>query len=30
LKNSGKWNPKFGPPPDASTWNDMAVKSNGS
>ncbi|MDE8349990.1 MAG: cytochrome c maturation protein CcmE [Acidocella sp.] len=30
LKNSGKWNPKFGPAPAASTWNDMNVKSSGS
>jgi cytochrome c-type biogenesis protein CcmE len=26
LKNAGKWNPKYGPPPNASTWNTMAVK----
>ncbi|HQT66315.1 MAG: cytochrome c biogenesis protein CcmE [Rhodospirillales bacterium 20-60-12] len=26
LRESGKWNPKFGPPPPASTWNDMTVK----
>jgi cytochrome c-type biogenesis protein CcmE len=30
LKDAGKWNPKFGPPPDASTWNTMAVKSTSS
>ncbi len=30
LKDAGKWNPKFGPPPDASTWNTMAVKSSNS
>ncbi len=27
LKNAGKWNPKYGPPPAADTWNTMAVKS---
>ncbi|MBU6448108.1 MAG: cytochrome c maturation protein CcmE [Rhodospirillales bacterium] len=26
LKASGKWDPRFGPPPDASAWNDMKVK----
>ncbi len=26
LKEAGKWNPKFGPPPAASTWNTMQVK----
>ena len=26
LKESGKWDPRFGPPPDASAWNDMKVK----
>jgi cytochrome c-type biogenesis protein CcmE len=30
LKDAGKWNPKFGPPPDASTWNTMQVKSTSS
>jgi cytochrome c-type biogenesis protein CcmE len=30
LKDAGKWNPKFGPPPDASTWNTMTVKSTNS
>ncbi len=30
LKDAGKWNPKYGPPPDASTWNTMAVKSTSS
>ncbi len=30
LKDAGKWNPKYGPPPDASTWNKMAVKSTSS
>ncbi len=29
LKASGKWDPRFGPPPDASAWNDMKVKDNG-
>ncbi len=27
LKDAGKWNPKYGPPPAASTWNTMQVKS---
>ncbi|OYV41862.1 MAG: cytochrome c biogenesis protein CcmE [Acidocella sp. 20-61-6] len=26
LKTAGRWNPKFGPPPPADTWNTMAVK----
>jgi cytochrome c-type biogenesis protein CcmE len=30
LKDSGKWNPKYGPPPDASTWNTMPVKNSAS
>jgi len=30
LKDAGKWNPKYGPPPDAATWNTMAVKSTSS
>jgi cytochrome c-type biogenesis protein CcmE len=30
LKDAGKWNPKFGPPPDAATWNTMQVKSTSS
>jgi cytochrome c-type biogenesis protein CcmE len=30
LKNTGKWNPKFGPPPPADTWNTMQVKSTSS
>jgi cytochrome c-type biogenesis protein CcmE len=30
LKDAGKWNPKFGPPPAAATWNTMAVKSTSS
>jgi cytochrome c-type biogenesis protein CcmE len=30
LQNAGKWNPKYGPPPDASTWNTLAVKSSSS
>jgi cytochrome c-type biogenesis protein CcmE len=30
LQNAGKWNPKYGPPPDASTWNTMQVKSSSS
>ncbi|HUW79573.1 MAG TPA: cytochrome c maturation protein CcmE, partial [Acidocella sp.] len=30
LKNAGKWNPKYGPPPAADTWNTMQVKSTSS
>jgi cytochrome c-type biogenesis protein CcmE len=30
LKNAGKWDPKFGPPPAAATWNTLAVKSSSS
>jgi len=30
LKNAGKWNPKYGPPPAADTWNTMAVKNSNS
>ena len=30
LKDAGKWNPKYGPPPNASTWNTMQVKSTSS
>jgi cytochrome c-type biogenesis protein CcmE len=30
LKEAGKWNPKFGPPPAADTWNTMQVKSSSS
>lgn len=26
LQKSGKWNPKFGPPPDAASWNAMTGK----
>jgi len=26
LKEAGKWDPKFGPPPDADSWNTMPVK----
>jgi cytochrome c-type biogenesis protein CcmE len=26
LKEAGKWDPKFGPPPDASSWNTMPEK----
>lgn len=29
LKNSGKWNPAFGPPPAPSTWNDMSLNGRG-
>jgi cytochrome c-type biogenesis protein CcmE len=30
LKSAGKWNPKYGPPPAAASWNTMAVKSSSS
>jgi len=30
LKNAGKWNPKYGPPPNADTWNTMPVKNSSS
>jgi cytochrome c-type biogenesis protein CcmE len=30
LQKAGKWNPKYGPPPAAATWNTMAVKSTSS
>jgi cytochrome c-type biogenesis protein CcmE len=30
LKNAGKWNPKYGPPPAADTWNTLAVKNTSS
>ena len=26
LVHTGKWNPKYGPPPAAGTWNTMPVK----
>lgn len=26
LKEAGKWDPRFGPPPAADTWNTMSVK----
>ncbi|MDD2705229.1 MAG: cytochrome c maturation protein CcmE [Acidocella sp.] len=26
LKEAGKWDPKYGPPPAADTWNTMQVK----
>ncbi|GAN78679.1 cytochrome c maturation protein CcmE [Acidocella aminolytica] len=29
LKKSGKWNPRFGPPPNAASWDDMSVKGKG-
>jgi cytochrome c-type biogenesis protein CcmE len=29
LRNAGKWNPKYGPPPAADTWNTLAVKNSG-
>jgi cytochrome c-type biogenesis protein CcmE len=28
LKDAGKWDPKYGPPPAAATWNTMSVKSS--
>jgi cytochrome c-type biogenesis protein CcmE len=30
LRAAGKWNPKFGPPPAAASWNTMAVKNSSS
>jgi cytochrome c-type biogenesis protein CcmE len=30
LKNAGKWNPKYGPPPAADTWNTLTVKNTSS
>ncbi len=30
LKNAGKWDPRYGPPPAADTWNTMPVKSTSS
>jgi cytochrome c-type biogenesis protein CcmE len=30
LQKSGKWNPKYGPPPAADTWNTMQVKNTSS
>jgi cytochrome c-type biogenesis protein CcmE len=30
LEKAGKWNPKYGPPPAAATWNTMQVKSTSS
>ena len=30
LKQAGKWDPKYGPPPAAATWNTMPVKSQNS
>jgi cytochrome c-type biogenesis protein CcmE len=26
LQTSGKWDPKYGPPPNASSWNTLQVK----
>jgi cytochrome c-type biogenesis protein CcmE len=26
LKNAGRWNPKYGPPPAADSWNTLQVK----
>ncbi len=25
LRHAGKWNPRFGPPPSAASWDDMTV-----
>ncbi len=30
LKQAGKWDPKYGPPPAATTWNTMPIKSQSS
>jgi cytochrome c-type biogenesis protein CcmE len=30
LQKAGKWNPKYGPPPAAATWNTMPVKDKSS
>jgi cytochrome c-type biogenesis protein CcmE len=30
LKNAGKWNPKYGPPPAADTWNTLTVRNTSS
>ena len=30
LRNAGKWDPKYGPPPAADTWNTMQVKNTSS
>ncbi len=29
LKKSGRWRPEAGPPPPASTWNDLSVRKAG-
>lgn len=29
LKKSGKWDPRFGPPPSAASWNTMTVQDAG-
>jgi Cytochrome c-type biogenesis protein CcmE len=26
LRKAGKWNPKFGPPPNAATWDDKSPR----
>ena len=28
LRRSGRWNPRFGPPPSAASWNTMTVAKN--
>jgi len=30
LQATGKWNPKYGPPPAADTWNTLTVKTSSS
>jgi cytochrome c-type biogenesis protein CcmE len=30
LQKAGKWDPKYGPPPAAATWNTMQVKDKSS
>ncbi len=30
LKNAGKWNPKYGPPPAANSWNTLQVSNSSS
>ncbi|HYP62416.1 MAG TPA: cytochrome c maturation protein CcmE [Acidocella sp.] len=29
LQDAGKWDPKFGPPPNASSWNTMQLPASG-
>lgn len=30
LKSAGKWNPKYGPPPNAASWDTMPVQKSNS